>query len=454
VLELCSIKLGGQPVAEFRTTRRKLIAATAVIPFAHQSAGLAQPPGIGSKAPELKPSELDDPDAGDVMADELSRVGYMGITAEDARSRLQMDPFWATGPNRRVIPEPVWAPLADAIDYAHLVSFATPPASFRLTAATLQWLADRNSFMLGGSEPVTLFGLRGCSLDQDDKLETEWATSHNLRVDVPNHKTLKCVLGAWQRSTGKLRLFKGSTVPEAQHILASQNLAGSGAAGECNLQPTGLYEYEAGSHRAGAKFPQHGALRQPDTQPIVVLRSPDDLAFMSRSKFETWDRGWFANNIHSAARMTPKPDKPVYFSAGCQIVAGSYYLEDADSRFKPGTRPRGAWAEFRTSIGLRETPEPRSSADPDRRRRFQYMLLTGLEAALHANARPDFLARYNCIRFGSKTFSTGPVGLLQKKLGLKVDGSMGAETVWAQLKDLRSRKAFETGVVLVPPSGI
>ncbi len=416
-----------------RVTRRVFVTATsalALVPF-----GCKQQDG----------TLVADPDFADLVEDELLRATERGTFREEAAKLLRANKNWAT--DATVRPTPTWPPPMRHIDYSHLVEFAAPPETFAISAEVLQWLADRNSFLLASNEPVVMFGLRGCSLVDAGADSTNWASSHQVRLATPDHASLQCVVGVWRRTSQEIRLFKGSTVPEAGHVWASRNLAGSGAKGECNLQPTGLYEYVAGSHAATGKFPQHGALRQPTDQPIVVLRSPNDITFDPTSPTEVWQLGYFANNFHSACRMSGVA--PLFSSAGCQIVAGSYHLEPPESTIPKGTRPRGAWSEFRVALGLQEAATPHNNEHPDRDRRFKYILLTGLEAALCASGEPNFRANYRRIRFGSQTSVEGSVGLLQQRLGLAPTGRMDAVTVLAQITALKKAGTFETGVVVV-----
>jgi len=254
---------------------------------------------------------------------------------------------------------------------------------------------------------------------------------------------MRCVIGAWNRATGDIRLFKGSTVPEATLVWASRNLGGNGGKDECNMQATGLYEYVAGSHAVTGKFPQHGVLRQPNDQNILVLRSPNNVSFDPTEATEVYDQGFFANNFHSACRKSGKP----FFSAGCQIVAGSYEKENDATGFQPGTRPTGAWREFRIAIGLEEQPTAFRSDHPDKSRRFQYILLTGLEAALFASADPKFLEKYQSLRFGSRSAADGNVAQLQRELGIPPTGRFDAITAYEQVRKMNRSGSFETPIL-------
>jgi hypothetical protein len=212
-------------------------------------------------------------------------------------------------------------------------------------------------------------------------------------------------------------LFQSSTVPAVAHIYTSLADQGYGT----SLLPTGLYAYGAGSHRASKPDRiQRGALLLSGEQ--VVLRTAKDLSFDVLADTTAWTRG-SKHNIHSAGR----PDR--YDSAGCQVIPGGY---EGAGRMKA----HGRWGDFRKAAGLVDA-DGVPIAD-DTRPTFQYMLLTGREAALAYRGGAPF-ATYRRLRPGS----TGEaVKKLQEALvkeapdavpGLSADGDFGARTAFAVL---------------------
>ena len=349
---------------------------------------------------------------------------------------------------------PAWAKKSESNDYAHLSKFDLPDGTvFSLTSSDLAQLAKRNAFYLFDQNSTVLIGLRGCSI-ADGSDDTGWSKSANLKITTPDHLDYRCVLGAWDRDQDRIRFFTGSTVPHASSMFYQYHcIPGRG----CNLLPTGLYFYEVGCHRASsAHRRQVGCLRiqgtafpKEDGSPkisskIFVLRTFDDLVFRTSSAKEYWDvqpAPLVADNIHSSVYYDPgglatwRGDK--FNSAGCQIVKGCYEITDNKKKtFKPV--PIGPWAEFRYSAGLMKKPEMvTSTKTEDDGTQYQYMLLTGLEAALMANKNTAFLQNYNIVRYGSYG---DPVREVQCKIketcgdAVEMDGKFGAGSMRALFK--------------------
>lgn len=314
-------------------------------------------------------------------------------------------------------PQPGWAELPGAIDYAHLVTYAAPKAEFELKATILEFLMARNSFVAPLDQRKVVFGLRGCT-HVDANAPGDWVDSVKLRVSTPDHVSMQCVIGLWDRQNGKLWTFPASTVPEVSYMfLYYYKLAG------CNLLPTGFYSYRVDTHRPSSDNPQHGALCQ--SEPVVVLRSPSDLVYSALDLNEAWESGKPGDNIHAAhyyAALKP----PRFSSAGCQVIAGKH----------EGYQTQGPWSAFRTAAGIV------SGAQSE----FRYVLLTGLEAALAAERTAPFDGTYRRVRFGS----TGPnAKALQEKLGIGADGDFRKSSVLALLRHRIKQKELETPIAVV-----
>lgn len=283
-------------------------------------------------------------------------------------------------------PVPNWPNLLRAPDYRHLEGFGQPIAeTFELTAEALVFLAERNSFQFADRRAVRVFGLRGCALSAPEEARP-FAAAHSLRVQTPGHLSCECVMGVWRPEDNMIAVFRASTTPSASNIFKALPAAGYGA----SLLPTGKYRYRAGTHKASdPKKAQTGALLM--DQDYVVLRTTDDLSFDPYQAGDVWTRG-AAHNIHSSGRFRDGPD--VFDSAGCQVVRGYYDLNDR-------TRCNGPWAAFRRDAGLVDPSGAPTAEEAPGAGSFEYMLLTGQEAALAASKEPGFMEGYYRLRPGS-----------------------------------------------------
>ncbi|MFC7738259.1 DNA/RNA non-specific endonuclease [Roseomonas sp. GCM10028921] len=299
-----------------------------------------------------------------------------------------------------------WAPDAESPDYAHLASLAAPPAmDFTLAGADLALLAAANGFAIEEAPagiPI-LFGLRGAAILRDHAAATEPV----LRDQRPDHLTPRCVMGVWDRATGRVAVFPGSTVPDRRAVLAWQTKRTIG-----NLLATGLYRYVVGVHngRPGCFLLRdgNGAKRV-----VVVRRSSDNLAY---DLADVADRCAPGDNIHPTFFSAPVD----FSSFGCQTVVGS-----ADNA---GTH-RGPWAEFRRAAGMTDGAAPAG-------RPYLYMLLTGREARLASLLRRQGLAGDAASVAGLRRLRFGAHGAavrrLQERLGLaRPDGDFGPATAEA-----------------------
>lgn len=315
----------------------------------------------------------------------------------------------------RALPEerPSWAPDDLSPDYAHLDELAEN-SNFTLEAADLELLAELNSFPLDTAKarPV-LFGLRGCAIVKDHAAA---GGSPVLRDQRPDHHTPRCVIGTWDRATGTVAVFPGSTVPDRRAVRLWKTGRKAG-----NLLASGLYGYVVGAHttlrKNGTPNARPGCflLRESASKKrvVVVRRSSDDLQYQTT---DVVDRTAPGDNIHPTFFSTPTD----FSSLGCQVVVGS-----TDS----GGNHKGPWAAFRKAAG-------QSGASGTPGQGFQYMLLTGAEAAIASELRrtsrttdPAARDRLRRLRFGS---SGEAVRRLQARLKLpSPDGTLGAMTAEA-----------------------
>lgn len=370
-------------------------------------------------------------------AEQLSRAQEAGIDLSEAEPEVaELDPRprrvrvearavalskpAMTGADAR------WAIDAESPDYRHL---AQPGLSqpFTLDGPILASLARLNRFDLQPGQDQIVFGLRGCTLDADVP-----TLSRSVRVTehLPNHVDNNCVIGVWKRSTNEIACFRASTVPNWKYMENHRQ-----GVVRANMLPTGRYLFKVGTHRPTGSNVK-GALLENEER--MVLRTSDDLTYTVRDE---WDRGQFGDNIHPGFNTISggASDRPDFDSAGCQTVPGN--ARDG--------RPSGAWAEFRTALGL-------DNANPiaDHGKDFVYLLLTGREARLAAEGAPD--AALTRLRFGSR----GPdVIAVQQGLARAgyppgpADGRWGAATSEAYVNWQRKRDAGAADAVVTPALG-
>lgn len=369
-------------------------------------------------------------------AETRSVIRQNGVKSEGALPKLsakEIEKVRASDYWRRIDrPAPVWPDDQRAPDYAHLAPLGRPAPVFTLAADTLKTLADRNDFSLS-ARPFTVFGLRGCRIAQP--LEAaDWTTSVRLEVTRPDHVTSRCVIGLWRRSDNQLLVFRGSTVPAVRHVYMSLAVEGRGA----SLLPTGLYTYRSGDHLAG--YPdkiQRAALRiQKD---YAVLRTTKSLAFDPYETTSYWSNG-AAHNIHAGGSA----DR--FSCAGCQVIPGGY-------SGKERLTPAGDWARFQKALGL--VGADGRFAPVGSLPTFDYMLLTGDEAALASEGALAFSNGYRRLRPGS---SGQRVARLQRRLisrhsgqipSLKETGAFDLMTsMGALLEAKRTTREYTTPIVI------
>lgn len=313
-----------------------------------------------------------------------------------------------------------WASDDVQPDYAHLGPGLTTGLSFTLTADDLKLLAELNDFDVGvvADAPV-LFGLRGASIVKD---HTQ-AGGIVLSDQRPDHIAPRCVIGVWDRASGKVSVFPGSTVPNQAAVALWKANQSAG-----NILATGFYEYRCGPHTTkNQSTPGAFLLRNKDMshRRVVVRRSRDDLIYQRHDVVHPCEPG---DNIHPTFFTQPS----AFSSLGCQTVVGT---------FKAGAHS-GAWSEFRKAAGF-------TDKDGEPGKAFMYMLLTGAEARMAAALRTggtaaDPIARRKLrrLRFGS---SGAAVKAMQQQLGLQgPDGNFGPNTSVA-LHDAQKTMPGATG---------
>ncbi len=286
-----------------------------------------------------------------------------------------------------------WADDSVHPDYKHLdVAFAEK--DFELKAEDLELIIKANRFEPTREQQRILFGLRGAVLASASSAS---GSSLKLRLTRPNHREFRCTIGVCDTGTGTLSAFIGSTVP--WYTFVHGYYAGGAKA---NMLPTGCYPYFVGAH-GGRQIPgcfRLGKGHADDQQEkVAVLRTVNDVTYDTSDAF---DPSIPHDNLHPAFGTN------TFSSAGCQTVRGTY-----------ANGHTGEWAQFRKAVGLGDRG--------DNGKRFDYVLITGVEASIAAKLRGGeagaVLARLTRLRHGSRG---DLVKALQLKLQLSPTGQFGA----------------------------
>ncbi len=390
--------------------RRRLL-AQALAALVARRAG-AQSPEMDLPDREFFLSQMEGEDGADLDA-------FLGPGGLDV-------PYWALlKPGER--PEVRWAIDQQAPDYAALAEAGSSENSFRITADTLRGLAQLNGFALPAPAswpaqgPGLLFGLRGCALvGQADR----FSPTLELRESTPDHQTYHCVMGIL-RPDDTLAGFTASTVCNVDFMYV-QTLLSSGQ--HANLLPTGLHTYQVGTHRRRSPRPLPSALIQ--QRPVMALRCRRvERNVMQLQASGDWDGPTKPyDNIHVAYGVAESTAPVKFSSAGCQVLPGDY----RDGRMTH------SWGAFCRALGLVDGEyRPIAARDGDPQL-YTYMLLTGREARLLAEGRPEQGLRR--LRFGA----SGPaVAALRARLRLPAGSEFDAATQnavlnWQGLRGLKT----------------
>jgi hypothetical protein len=316
-----------------------------------------------------------------------------------------------------------WPADPKTIDYSHLPPGDTG-ASFLLNDAALRRIVASHAYSrLAAPRQLILFGVRGAQRAGHRAADAASSAEFEDEIEIaeagPDHFDYKCLLGVWNTESRKVWVTAASTVPHVAYLYAQREA--STFSSEANMMPTGLYRYSVGTHRNGTSSLQPGAFRAAD-RAFAVLRCVEDGPLtMSRDQFWDTQPTNHGNNIHAGTYST-RPDRPMFWSAGCQVAPGYYSDED--------TVPQSDWARFRIAAGLKRAPviTRREEIAPGRfnvetsedGRTYDYLLTTGRDVFLAGENRSPAT-----LRFGS----SGPkVKALQAALGLppaEQDGLFG-----------------------------
>lgn len=314
----------------------------------------------------------------------------------------------------RYQPEDVKWPASDdaAADYRHITDRALAGKPFKLTADDIELIIRANRFSPLRETKRIVFGLRGARLEgeraQPDVAELRLADCR------PNHRDFRCVIGVLDLETRKLSGFPASTVPNANAVHTGWRLAASGSVTmRGNLLTTGCYPYVVGAHgkrQVPGCLLQGTSALEADRATVLVLRSLKDVGY-------GLDDFWHVCKPHD--NLHPGFLDKGFSSEGCQTVRGQWASGSVT----------GDFAGFKKALG-----KPGTTGGGTR---FDYVLVTGLEAAVAANLRDRGLA--------------GDPVIVDEQLGRLRQGSTGPEVAVLQcaLKrpetgtlDARDRKAL------------
>ncbi len=299
---------------------------------------------------------------------------------------------------------------------------------FSLNATVLRDLVSAGRFEPEvGTHGRLIFALRGCRLTSG-AARVENVEDVALTPAEVDHENTRCVIGVWNRSTGRISAYAGSTVPRRTEMLRYYNKVNFGTSRvNCNMLPTGCYEYCVGSHFSRRNGEVKYVLRQgngplpANASTVTTLRTFNDLIYGTQ---DFWDTAKPGDNIHPAFRSSS------FSSQGCLTLPGTQSGGGASH-----TTGTGEWRRFRAAAGF----------DGQRHgERYDVLLVTGHEASAIAhlqadNATVDQLA---CLRHGSRG---AEVSRLQHALGLTADDAFGPITKKA-LSDYQSAKlGYATG---------
>ena len=339
------------------------------------------------------------------------------ISLERAVERgLEAPPATRGGPNYSAN-DVSWSPDDKNPEYRHLDK-TLADREFSFTAKDLELIISASGFQPTRENGVILFGLRGVELLGGPSQVNSDAL--RLRDARPDHRAFRCVIGSYHVGRQQLSGFIGSTVPNNGSVYTNWARHASGGPPYGNMLLSGCYRYKVGTHVGGVEVP--GSFRLQEDDEVVVLRSNLDVAY---DTLDHWDPCVPHDNLHPSFRNMS------FSSAGCQTVRGTY--NDGEHI--------GEWAQFRKAVGL---------GTSDNGKRFDYVLVTGLEAAIAAKVRTQNIAdpaaiqsRLARIRYGSQG---DIVKRLQKALNRPETGFFSADDKVALAALQREKLGFADGV--------
>lgn len=166
--------------------------------------------------------------------------------------------------------------------------------AFDLDAGLLQHLVATSHFapVIAGHGQV-IFALRGCRIASGAQRAEDVARIRLIPATV-DHENFRCLMGSWDTASGRLSLFTASTVPRRTGMKRYYDKVNFGrGTTNCNMLPTGCYEYCVGTHVSRSRGRVEYVLRQgdgpmpADALTVTTLRTANDLCYGTR---DIWDR--------------------------------------------------------------------------------------------------------------------------------------------------------------------
>jgi hypothetical protein len=274
---------------------------------------------------------------------------------------------------------------------------------------------------------LVLFALRGAVPGSNRK---GWQSAVDLTRAAPDYRHMRCTLGLWNRTTGKVFAAPGSTVPHLDNVVKAAARKGAmQGRGTNQLEPGYYTDLTKGEHLQG-KPQGHAALRQTGSRFYRRARPFKKGA----APYTGGSPLYFGNpydNLHCAWNKNAGAEG--FRSAGCLVVAGwphSPRLPDAQPN-------EGPWKAFHDLLYA----APQKS--------FPLLLLPApeVEAALRGSRKPEPRGPRKVIPGTYLVYgSEGPaVENLQRRLAAKgfykgrITGKLGVSTYRAWNQEMQGR---------------
>jgi hypothetical protein len=221
-----------------------------------------------------------------------------------------------------------------------------PAASLSLDSATLERLFTLWNIPLP-SKGLVLFALRGAVPAHASKATAGWAKSAALTLGAPDYRHMRCTIGIWDRSGGRVFVAQGSTVPHRDNVLKAAARKGvMKGRGTNQLEPGYYTDLTKGEHLQG-KPQGHAALRQTGFRFYRRAHLGGNTAGQKLPLYTVRDPLYFGNpydNLHCA--WNRDVTREGFRSAGCVVVSGWPH-----SPRLPDAQPNaGAWKLFHDLI--------------------------------------------------------------------------------------------------------
>ncbi len=255
------------------------------------------------------------------------------------------------------------------IDTAHL-SLSPSFQPFTFSSASLARLVESSAYTLIGKR--VLFGIRGASLMAGEY--GQFSSEVTLVESTLDGENLRCLMGIWDLTNGKIALFPASTIP---HQYWQQKQIDSPKEAIANCLGMGAYDYRIGAHEPHNRPFEEGAFRLTRLQPVFAWRF-----YQANHQYALVNGkgtlGIVNDNIHSA-QTNSQPQGLSFASAGCQVIEGDHC---------PPEMPSGYYQQFRILSGQSAMPSPLEVGQS-----YRYLLTSArkLESIVAGDSAPELL---------------------------------------------------------------